>query len=149
MTDKPIVLITGASGNIGRSLASALQERYFVIGLDRSSGDTDYPVLEADLTDEASIADALARIGSEHGRRIASVVHRSEEHTSELQSLMRISYAVFCLKKKNALTNKQSTIVLTLADVISALYDVNRHTNHNTTQSTYYLTQAPCPLTST
>src|SRR3546814_5124160 len=28
------------------------------------------------------------------------VVHRSEEHTSELQSLMRISYAVFCLKKK-------------------------------------------------
>src|SRR3546814_6790205 len=29
---------------------------------------------------------------------------RSEEHTSELQSLMRISYAVFCLKKKNMLT---------------------------------------------
>src|SRR3546814_5656593 len=29
---------------------------------------------------------------------------RSEEHTSELQSLMRISYAVFCLKKKNTLT---------------------------------------------
>src|SRR3546814_8117845 len=29
------------------------------------------------------------------------VVGRSEEHTSELQSLMRISYAVFCLKKKN------------------------------------------------
>src|SRR3546814_2559926 len=28
-------------------------------------------------------------------------LHRSEEHTSELQSLMRISYAVFCLKKKN------------------------------------------------
>src|SRR3546814_5136788 len=32
---------------------------------------------------------------------------RSEEHTSELQSLMRISYAVFCLKKKN---NKYMTI---------------------------------------
>src|SRR3546814_8483841 len=30
----------------------------------------------------------------------ASDVHRSEEHTSELQSLMRISYAVFCLKTK-------------------------------------------------
>src|SRR3546814_5432993 len=29
------------------------------------------------------------------------VLRRSEEHTSELQSLMRISYAVFCLKKKN------------------------------------------------
>src|SRR3546814_1889781 len=35
---------------------------------------------------------------------------RSEEHTSELQSLMRISYAVFCLKKKNKqTTNKYST----------------------------------------
>src|SRR3546814_7451004 len=30
-----------------------------------------------------------------------AVLERSEEHTSELQSLMRISYAVFCLKKKN------------------------------------------------
>src|SRR3546814_1656836 len=34
---------------------------------------------------------------------------RSEEHTSELQSLMRISYAVFCLKKKN--TNTKNPIV--------------------------------------
>src|SRR3546814_3493952 len=32
---------------------------------------------------------------------IAALLHRSEEHTSELQSLMRISYAVFCLTKKN------------------------------------------------
>src|SRR3546814_4704409 len=37
---------------------------------------------------------------------------RSEEHTSELQSLMRISYAVFCLKKKNKKTknNTQNTV---------------------------------------
>src|SRR3546814_3435111 len=34
---------------------------------------------------------------------------RSEEHTSELQSLMRISYAVFCLKKKNKSTMKITT----------------------------------------
>src|SRR3546814_1831119 len=34
-------------------------------------------------------------------RRQPRIVERSEEHTSELQSLMRISYAVFCLKKKN------------------------------------------------
>src|SRR3546814_10828573 len=33
-------------------------------------------------------------------------VMRSEEHTSELQSLMRISYAVFCLKKKTTKINK-------------------------------------------
>src|SRR3546814_5335169 len=34
---------------------------------------------------------------------------RSEEHTSELQSLMRISYAVFCLKKKNKARRKDNT----------------------------------------
>src|SRR3546814_9966708 len=42
--------------------------------------------------------------GSIHKRfdgRLAEALPRSEEHTSELQSLMRISYAVFCLKKKN------------------------------------------------
>src|SRR3546814_3164868 len=38
----------------------------------------------------------------------SEVVARSEEHTSELQSLMRISYAVFCLKKKKQ-TTKQTT----------------------------------------
>src|SRR3546814_7925194 len=36
-------------------------------------------------------------------RQMAPPCRRSEEHTSELQSLMRISYAVFCLKKKKAL----------------------------------------------
>src|SRR3546814_4017064 len=45
------------------------------------------------------------------GERLV-VLDRSEEHTSELQSLMRISYAVFCLKKKTKTThstNKTST----------------------------------------
>src|SRR3546814_8549896 len=50
------------------------------------------------------------------GKRVGQVVTvqveccddvvRSEEHTSELQSLMRISYAVFCLKKKNRRQNR-------------------------------------------
>src|SRR3546814_10312317 len=39
-------------------------------------------------------------VGLAFGLRVAD---RSEEHTSELQSLMRISYAVFCLKKKNSI----------------------------------------------
>src|SRR3546814_4891791 len=40
-----------------------------------------------------------------HGRLdwLQAIGQRSEEHTSELQSLMRISYAVFCLKKKNSM----------------------------------------------
>src|SRR3546814_8659365 len=49
-----------------------------------------------------------AIIGSSVEIKTVSVASgaRSEEHTSELQSLMRISYAVFCLKKKNTTTTK-------------------------------------------
>src|SRR3546814_4081361 len=44
------------------------------------------------------------------GYGVASAALRSEEHTSELQSLMRISYAVFCLKKKTTkICNTQSS----------------------------------------
>src|SRR3546814_6519559 len=46
----------------------------------------------------------LFRQGPQRGEDVGSYVHRSEEHTSELQSLMRISYAVFCLKKKKTHT---------------------------------------------
>src|SRR3546814_9915091 len=52
-------------------------------------------------------------------RSVRSSIRRSEEHTSELQSLMRISYAVFCLKKKqyqqyeeHVILNRHSQIVL-------------------------------------
>src|SRR3546814_1383808 len=44
---------------------------------------------------------------------------RSEEHTSELQSLMRISYAVFCLKKKN-IRNQQTLVNLHLRYMMSS-----------------------------
>src|SRR3546814_1215211 len=40
---------------------------------------------------------------------------RSEEHTSELQSLMRISYAVFCLKKKRTILDKYQTPITTIS----------------------------------
>src|SRR3546814_10280901 len=49
-----------------------------------------------------------APAGQSAGSHRRSEPVRSEEHTSELQSLMRISYAVFCLKKKNIEYNIQS-----------------------------------------
>src|SRR3546814_2151741 len=52
-------------------------------------------VMQAPTALSGNWSDALA---AEHKMTLASF--RSEEHTSELQSLMRISYAVFCLKKK-------------------------------------------------
>src|SRR3546814_4784542 len=54
------------------------------------------PILPAEVAaDPAAAGAAAARIGGPVALKI-----RSEEHTSELQSLMRISYAVFCLKNK-------------------------------------------------
>src|SRR3546814_10747164 len=52
-------------------------------------------------------------------RMIRLFERRSEEHTSELQSLMRISYAVFCLKKKKKKTNKK-------------IQKLNKYLTHNT-----------------
>src|SRR3546814_2372884 len=45
---------------------------------------------------------AAGRVGAVAHRHQVWAADRSEEHTSELQSLMRISYAVFCLKKKTS-----------------------------------------------
>src|SRR3546814_8135774 len=55
---------------------------------------------------------------------------RSEEHTSELQSLMRISYAVFCLKKKNNTTHYVSTLEQDRQIVqIYTTYNTKHHTH--------------------
>src|SRR3546814_10909362 len=47
-----------------------------------------------------AMAEAFLAQDADMLRNISRTISRSEEHTSELQSLMRISYAVFCLKKK-------------------------------------------------
>src|SRR3546814_7772345 len=70
------------------------------------------------LTDEDSVADFATAIDNTPrfldggGTAIGGAIEfslRSEEHTSELQSLMRISYAVFCLQKKNKRTQIATT----------------------------------------
>src|SRR3546814_10237743 len=87
---------------------------------DRHARDRAAPVHGEAVADEAHVAIEMVRcrpVGLElHHRPVQSPVRleqalrrlaalRSEEHTSELQSLMRISYAVFCLKKKKTHTN--------------------------------------------
>src|SRR3546814_5064707 len=58
-----------------------------------------------DKLTSATIDDAVDQAGRQGTDLFRATRHdRSEEHTSELQSLMRISYAVFCLNKKNKLT---------------------------------------------
>src|SRR3546814_3749013 len=66
-------------------------------------------IVHRDIIEQAPGSLHRRRVGACHGRKqhqhgkqdCRSAPKRSEEHTSELQSLMRISYAVFCLKKKN------------------------------------------------
>src|SRR3546814_2246212 len=76
-------------------------------------------VADAGVRRFTAFCSARRRTGG-HGRRPGASVHqaarrdfRSEEHTSELQSLMRISYAVFCLKKKKQNTRLQLYILRT------------------------------------
>src|SRR3546814_7139293 len=65
------------------------------------------------------------------GDVIADVeIERSEEHTSELQSLMRISYAVFCLKKHHRIT----TLDVTAAVHTSTARSEHTHSKKTTTQ---------------
>src|SRR3546814_10286764 len=71
--------------------------------------------------------------GSRHDRRSRSrdwraARRRSEEHTSELQSLMRISYAVFCLKKKN---NTISILTTIYNESIIDAYTIQKTTTNN------------------
>src|SRR3546814_9842585 len=57
-------------------------------------------IIEDVMMSEIDLESVTIKIEEELARK-AYPPDRSEEHTSELQSLMRISYAVFCLKKKN------------------------------------------------
>src|SRR3546814_995946 len=67
--------------------------------------------------------DIVHQLGARH---IFAHAVRSEEHTSELQSLMRISYAVFCLKKKN------KTTLITTSKHFNTTY-TKSNTNNNST----------------
>src|SRR3546814_9265889 len=61
-------------------------------------------------THSACVIAARKSAGPASAVRNLRIRRRSEEHTSELQSLMRISYAVFCLKKKTKKRNKKKIL---------------------------------------
>lgn len=75
MDSRPVVLITGAAGNLGRSLARALERRYRVVGLDSQAVDAAYSVIEIDLGKADSVARAMEEVRAQYGARIACVIH--------------------------------------------------------------------------
>src|SRR3546814_6203095 len=83
-------------GNAIHAQCDAVQTFYHC-WIVRVGGKSKLPGLDIDMVVTTMFALGYAIVNAE----------RSEEHTSELQSLMRISYAVFCLKTKNKYSTKQ------------------------------------------
>src|SRR3546814_1217686 len=82
-------------------------EAYYDLGVAYSVGQGDVKV---DLVQAHKWFNLAAMAGmrqAQEDRAFVAADMRSEEHTSELQSLMRITYAVFCLKKKNKLATSK------------------------------------------
>src|SRR3546814_8504297 len=115
-----VIIVAGGGWGLGLAAATALRDAGARVGvIDMRQGAWDGPFADADVSDDAAVErafDALAPVietlramlnttgrqpamggGDSH---VGLSAGRSEEHTSELQSLMRIQYAVFCLKKK-------------------------------------------------
>src|SRR3546814_8844043 len=97
--------------DLGRLQLARRQYGAHLVVLDAGRGDQHPPlrlpigIADVDLHQEAVELRLGQRVRAFLLQRVLGGEHRSEEHTSELQSLMRISYAVFCLKKKTKKTN--------------------------------------------
>src|SRR3546814_5356673 len=82
------------------------------------------------------LADRPVEAGRAELRAARAADRRSEEHTSELQSLMRISYAVFCLKKKNIKTR--------IHQQHNTSWQTQIQNNHYTQHTVYTYTMTVC-----
>src|SRR3546814_9583245 len=92
--------VMAASAPVKATLRDAIAN---LIGLDAiEAGTRFWPARDISITDLSEQTDTQFI----HRDQIDAIIPRSEEHTSELQSLMRISYAVFCLKKKQKTTTQ-------------------------------------------
>src|SRR3546814_7772114 len=88
-------LLRIVSGRLGTAAQMGLQQDAILVARNLGPAELleyDWRRLKGVILEEGSL--------TAHVTIVARAMGRSEEHTSELQSLMRISYAVFCLKKK-------------------------------------------------
>lgn len=71
--DRPVVLITGSEGRIGRAISAALADAYTVVGFERQCKGPN--CIEADITSAQALASACGALRARYGKRIASVIH--------------------------------------------------------------------------
>ncbi|WP_105439292.1 NAD-dependent epimerase/dehydratase family protein [Neorhizobium sp. T25_13] len=72
---RPVIVITGGTGNLGRSIAQTLGRDYQIVALSHVERDADIPVFEVDITSNSSVELALRKFHDAFGERIASVIH--------------------------------------------------------------------------
>src|SRR3546814_7117708 len=92
--------------------------RLFIVSKDGRVATLDDRHLELLRPCHVSAQEACREVAAAEWRRD---YERSEEHTSELQSLMRISYAVFCLKKKKPQDSRNHNIILCYIDIHNSI----------------------------
>src|SRR3546814_1825151 len=85
--------------------------------------------LKSAMACSSPVAGEVCQPVTPHASPLWGFPYRSEEHTSELQSLMRISYAVFCLKKKNITHTTKNRLH-------RPSYSTNRTNKHTPQEST-------------
>src|SRR3546814_6260054 len=100
-----VALGAGATANEGNNNSTAIGSGAQATG----TGNGSIALGQGALAMGAGVATKDIQNETTDSAGATSAGSRSEEHTSELQSLMRISYAVFCLKKKNTINNTQSS----------------------------------------
>src|SRR3546814_10533981 len=100
--DRNLVVIgAGAAGLVTAYIAAAVKAKVTLIEAHKMGGDClNYGCVPSKALIKTARLATQMRNGEHYGlENVTPTFSRSEEHTSELQSLMRISYAVFCLKK--------------------------------------------------
>src|SRR3546814_9966530 len=108
-------LVVAATGDavVNRAVADAARERSLLVNVVDDADLSSFHVparvergpLQVAISSGGGAPMLARRLREQLERQLDESLGRSEEHTSELQSLMRISYAVFCLKKKNKIRN--------------------------------------------
>jgi nucleoside-diphosphate-sugar epimerase len=73
--DQPLVLVTGGYGRIGRAISASLAGRYRVVALERRCQEGGADCIEADISSEEALAQAIREVRARYGGRLACVVH--------------------------------------------------------------------------